>query len=342
MDWDLEGKSSEALEALEQGEPVEVILSRYPEDADSLRPILEMARELQSLPLAYAVSAQQSSRDAMLAEARRLRGRPAPIATRFAVFRRLSFAFAALLFLFIAGGALLARPVSAALPGQPLYPLKRAAETVQMRLTGNPSLLETRFREERREELFALLALGAEAEVDCFGTIRSFTAERWQLDDFVLFIPDETTVEGQPAIGAPVEGKCLVSDGQVFAQDVRITGPGKLPPEPPDPALTPQPTPGPSPTPSVTPTPTATGTVTPESLSPGGPVGPAATPDDDHDDDDDSSDSGGDDNGDDSGSEDSGGDDNVGDDSGSDDDGDDNVRDDSGSDDDGDDSGGDD
>lgn len=336
MERDLEAKSSAALEALEQGEPVEEILSRFPEDADSLRPILEMARELQTLPLAYSVSAQQSSRDAMLAEARRLRGQSRPLVTRFSIFRRLGLAFAALLFLFVAGAALLAQPVSGALPGQALYPVKRAAETMRLRLAADPALLETRFREERREELQALLASGAEAEVDCFGTIRTFSGDRWQTEDFVLFISPESSVRGNPAPGAPFDGRCLVRDGQVFAQNVQITGPGKLPPETPEPAPTPQPALDPSLTPTQTPTLTPTITVTPESVQPGGPLVPAATPDD-HDDDDDNSGPGNrdddhrdDDNSgpgnsdddhrdDDSGSDDSGGDDSGGDDSRSDD-----------------------
>lgn len=329
MNWDFEARTSEALDALEQGELVEAILSRYPEDADALRPILETAHELQTLPLAYSVSARQDSRKAMLDEARRLRGRPAPAITRFSAFRRLSFAFGSLLVLFVAAAALLAQPVSAALPGQALYPVKRAAETIQLRLAADPTVLETRFREERREELQALLAEGAEAEVDCSGAIRTFAEDRWQTDDFVLLITAESAVSGEPATGAPFEGRCLVRDGQVFAQDVRITGPGKLPPEPPTPSPAP---PTPTPTPSVTPmatlTPTPTATVTPEA-APGGPVGPTVTPDDD--DDDDGDDNGGDDNGDDNGGD--GGDDDG-------DDGSDDFSDDSGDDSDDDNSGG--
>lgn len=313
MEQDLEGKSNAALEALEQGEPVEEILSRYPEDADSLRPILEMARELQSLPLAYTVAAQQASRGAMLAEARRLRGRPAPAITRFSVLRRLSFALGALLVLFVASAALLARPVSGALPGQALYPVKRASETIRLRLAADPAPLETRFREERREELQALLARGEEAEVDCFGTIRTFSGDRWHTQDFVLLILAESRVTGSPAPGAPFEGRCLVRDGQLFAQNVRITGPGKLPPDAPERVPTPLPALDPSPTPTQTPT--LTVTVTRESVQPGGPIAPAATPDDDDDDDDDNSGPG---NSDDDGPEDSGGDDSGGDDSGGD------------------------
>lgn len=314
MNWDFEARTSEALDALEQGETVEAILSRYPEDADALRPILETAHELQTLPLAYSVSARQNSRQAMLDEARRLRGRPAPVLTRFSALRRLSFAFGSLLVLFVVAAALLAQPVSAALPGQALYPVKRAAETIRLRLAADPTVLETRFREERREELQALLAEGAEAEVDCFGAIRTFSEDRWQTDDFVLLISAESTVSGAPAIGAPFEGRCLVRDGQLFAQDVRFTGPGKLPPEPPTPSpAPPTPTPTPTVTPTTTLTPTPTATVTP-GAAPGGPVGPTVTPDDDDDDNGDGDDNGGDD-GDDDGSDVS---DEAGDDSGGD------------------------
>jgi hypothetical protein len=279
MDWDFEARSGEALAALDQGETVEAILSRYPEDAEALRPILEMARELQALPLAYSVSGQQASRQAMLAEARRLRDRRTPVFTRFSGLRRLGFALGALLVLFVAASSLLARPVATALPGQALYPLKRAAEDMQLRLAADPAPLATRFLEERRQELLAVVATGQEAELDCAGTIRTIADDRWQTDDFVLFIPAQSAVEGIPAIGAPFEGRCQVRDGQVFALDIRISGPGKLPSELPSPTpAPPSPTPTPTATPTATATPTPTATDTPEASLPGGPV---PTPDDD-------------------------------------------------------------
>lgn len=301
MNSQFEARAITALEALEKGETVETILRRYPEDAAALRPLLETARDLYALPLAYAVSAKQAARNEMLNEAKRLRSQPAARAVLVPAMRRLSLAVATLALLLLVAVGLLAEPATEAVPGDPLYPLKRAGEEVRLRLAADPVALEARYRQERRRELLTLLAEGREAEIDCFGTIRSVAEDRWQLDDLTLFIVADSVISGVPAPGAPVEGMCRVRDGQLHALHLRITGPG----DPLPPTVTPTPTPTveqsqatPAPTATLEPTPTPTPTLESPAVIPAEnpPPAPAAgedeSDDDNGDDDDDDDDDG--------------------------------------------------
>ncbi|MBK9052666.1 MAG: hypothetical protein IPL78_17635 [Chloroflexi bacterium] len=73
MDAVLEGKLIDCLDALERGETLEEILRRYPDDAAALRPLLETAHHLATLPVGYSVNTQRSARNAFLQQAAQLR-----------------------------------------------------------------------------------------------------------------------------------------------------------------------------------------------------------------------------------------------------------------------------
>lgn len=75
MDAAFEAKLIECLDALANGEMLEAILRRYPEDAAALRPMLETAQQLSHMPVGYSVAAQRASRQAFLTQANQLRGR---------------------------------------------------------------------------------------------------------------------------------------------------------------------------------------------------------------------------------------------------------------------------
>lgn len=310
MNPEFEARAIAALEALEHGDSVEAILQRYPEDAPALRPLLEVARDLQSLPAGYTVAAQETSRARMMQEARRLRQKRSPDAAFLPALQRLSLAFAALTLLVLLGAGLLVGRAAEALPGDSLYPLKRAGEGLQLRLAPDSTTLQAQLQQERRRELLVLLADGREAEVECSGTIEAIAEDRWQLDDLTLWLAGTSDIAGVPAVGAQVEGACLVRDGRLYAGSLRVTERGSPPP-----TVTPTPTPAQSPTPSATATATATATPTPtieaatEMPSPAATL-PALGDDDDHDgDDDDNSRPGSGDGDDDDGGDDESGDD---------------------------------
>lgn len=341
MDRELEATFIEAMDALEAGEPVEAILERYPRRADELRPLLETAAALSSVPVAYSVEARQTSREAFLSRAAGLRERWRPAAIPW--WRRFALAFGSLALLLIIVGGLLVGPAGTSLPGDTLYALKLAGEEARLALAGSSAqrhALRERYRRERVSEINALLALGRAAEVSCYGTLRAIEDDVWQLEGLRVEIRAETEIVGQPRPGSEVEGVCRVANDRVTAVTMRVASAPELLPTPTptvtvEPAATETLTPGITPTPSLTPTPTESLTPPATFTSTPPPAGAPADEDDDGRDDD-----GGEDG--DDGNNDGGGSDDAGDDDeGSDDeDGDDGSDDEDGDDDDGDDEGG--
>lgn len=70
-----EARLIEALSALEAGDPVEAILARYPDDAEALRPHLQMALALSQMSLRPSAAARARSHIAFLAAAEEMRER---------------------------------------------------------------------------------------------------------------------------------------------------------------------------------------------------------------------------------------------------------------------------
>ena len=158
----------ESLQALEQGETLDDILSRYPEQADALRPRLQAANWLaqradlfQPRP-AWLSSAKQH----LLAELNR-QATPRSQAWR-SIFARLGFvsrslqgaviAVLVLLFMNVTGQALFAARL--ALPGDLAFSLKYLQEQVRLALSISPvedAILNLHFAQERTLELEELI-----------------------------------------------------------------------------------------------------------------------------------------------------------------------------------------
>lgn len=325
MNSAFEANLVEALDALEAGAPVEEILSRYPEHAEDLRPILDTSRQLSRLPVAYSLSAEAASRDAFLTQAASLRAQERRRPAVAGDWRRLAFSFASLAIFVVLLGGLLVGAAQEALPGQALYPVKRIAEDLRLSLASpvQQETLQEQFAAERREEIYALLASGQEGTVACAGTIEAFDDESWTLDGLVITVEASTVVTGEPALGATAEGVCNVTDGRVVAERLQVEEPTEIQPEP-TPTGTARSTSTATTTPTTTATPTATDptpttmpllqpspTVDPSTPPPGG-ESEALEDSDDPEEDEDESEIGEE--------EDGSGDDDGGDDSGSDDD----------------------
>src|SRR4051812_5033701 len=73
MDSELEINLIECLGRLDDGEPIDRILARYPDHAANLRPLLETATALADLRRAPRETARIASRRAFLAQAHELR-----------------------------------------------------------------------------------------------------------------------------------------------------------------------------------------------------------------------------------------------------------------------------
>jgi hypothetical protein len=271
MDAALEAKLIESLSALEAGESIEDILSRYPEHAARLRPLLETAAALPALRMEPSLEAKSRSREAFLALAAALQGSARPRRARFFSRPLMTFASLALALIIVAGGALAAS--ASALPGDPLYGVKRAVENARLSLASSLSgrgALAAQFEQERISEIAALLDAGREAEVEFTGIIESIQPDAWLVAGLVVRTNEGTRIDGSPQVGlrAQVQGRTL--DGMLIATAIVVEpGAGPTPePEPrptatPKPEVTPSPTGTPTRTLAPTRTPTPTGTPTP-------------------------------------------------------------------------------
>jgi len=215
------------LSALRSGADLDACLGMYPDLAESLRPALEAAQAAMGLtseeiPAAAGIRA----RSTLLAKARTLspsgrRRRMAAQAPRFA------FALlAALLAVFLGGGGLLVAS-AAALPGDPLYGVKRTAEEVRLRLAPSSvrAGLEEEFNDRRASEIGALLSLGRVTPVAFEGVVSGQTVNMWVVGGLQVHLDPQTEVEGLVTIGrtAEVRGETQ-PDGEVRAREILLRG----------------------------------------------------------------------------------------------------------------------
>jgi uncharacterized membrane protein YgcG len=193
------------LQELEQGADIETVLSRYPDLADELRPILETsvnARKMAvSVPSAEVV---QRNRAKVLQHAAQLREAKASPSRRiwFASMRRLAVTLAVLAVLFASGTGLV-RAASTTLPGDNLYPIKRTWEDVLLVFTFNVQqrdALEIEHENERLHELQEVFAEGRSAEVDFAGSVTSQNGNQWTVSDISVVVSAQTEIRGGTVI----------------------------------------------------------------------------------------------------------------------------------------------
>jgi len=250
-----------ALAALESGESLDQALARYPEAADDLRPLLQTAARLRALPGSPRPGAQATSRQAFLAQARSMAAAPQPVSP---VFRRLAFAIGALIIVLGVGAVPVAASASA-LPGEPLYGVKRAVEFAQLALAldrASRDMLEQRFQQERFNEIKALMSRpggSGGALVDITGALESVAGNRWLVDGMLVRIDDSTRLDGALVDGAQARVQGRLEDGVLIASEITTLGGAAA-----TATGTPTPTPGPTDTMTVTiPPPPATPTPAP-------------------------------------------------------------------------------
>jgi hypothetical protein len=213
------------LDLLAEGDTIEQILERYPEQQAALRPFLKTAVQLSTLATHPTVAAKERSSQAMLRTAAGMRsaGRPRP-SIAFIVRRLLTPVASFALLLFLVGG--LALIVSASsLPGDGLYGAKRLVETIRLSPLASPetraSLLES-FNEERIREVKALLRAGRDAEVEYEGTIGEVAAGYLMVASIRVEIGDETKIDGSPQVGALAQVRGRTRSGTLTATTIVV------------------------------------------------------------------------------------------------------------------------
>lgn len=270
MDEHLEAALVDCLDALEQGQPIDQVLARYPELASELRPMLKTAVTLPQLNVQPSLAAQHRSRDAFLAQAAAQKEvktvRPSP----WFNLRRILMPIASLALIMILFAAGLGPLSAGALPGDTLYEVKLLVENARSAFAANPAAdaaLTEQFNQRRIQEIGALLVQNRTADVAFTGEIEVIQPGLWTISGLTTEITGGTQIlGGDPLIGqmAKVDGR--TENGSLIAAIITLL-PTDLPPTAVPthtPPATSEPTETETPTVTHTYTPTPTATNTPE------------------------------------------------------------------------------
>ena len=265
-----------ALDLLEQGETVEQILARHPETAAQLRPYLIAAAGLGDTAVAAAPAVQQAAKATFLQHAAAIQTQPRPAAKVW--LRRAAVSIVTLMLILFSGSALLGLAASEALPGDTLYGAKLLVETVRLDLSTDPQAaaeMVERLRQERVEEIAALIAANRREPVTLRGTLGEQIPAGWLVEGIAVAVNDATDVHGALESGFVVQVTGTTGDGVLAAALIEVIS-GRLPQaeqEPPpvvptlpatsQPSATPRPSLTPEQQPTLTPTPPAPTAVTP-------------------------------------------------------------------------------
>jgi len=184
---------NECLDRLASGETLEQCLQSYPEQAAQLEPLLQMAQAVIKasaiLPRAeFKARARYEFRSALQTEATKRRQ---PL---FSLRRRWSVALMVVSILLLAGGGT-AAAASNSMPDSPLYPVKLAAEQVQLTLT--PSDIG-------KARLCAVLADRRVAEIICMadkGDAQRVELATQRLDERLEMLTELASAEEEGAPG---------------------------------------------------------------------------------------------------------------------------------------------
>jgi hypothetical protein len=213
------------LQAMMTGASLESCLRLYPELAADLRPALEAAVLLHQPEVVAEPAAVIRSRNRMLAQAAQARTRR----RRAAISRplpRMAFALAALLVAFTAGWGGLTTAAAQSLPGETLYPVKRAQEVIQLQMVRDSQErkeLERAYNGRREAEARELLRLGRMGPVTFEGVVENLEASYWQISGLAIALSDQTVVEGivKPGDSVIVTGTTR-PEGDILASKVRL------------------------------------------------------------------------------------------------------------------------
>jgi hypothetical protein len=190
------------LQEIETGADLESVLSRYPDLADELRPILEASAGAKNMAIpAPSPAVVQRNRAKVLQHAARMREAniKSPRRFWFASLRRLAVTLAVVALLFVSGTGLVGAS-SNTLPGDNLYPVKRTWEGVRLFFTFNPmerEALEVEHENERLHEVQEVLAEGRSTEVDFNGLVTSQDGNEWVVANVRVLISVQTELRDQ-------------------------------------------------------------------------------------------------------------------------------------------------
>ena len=219
----------DCLQAIELGDTIETVVSRYPEFADELRPILETALSAKNKNM-FGVSpvVVRRNRAKLLQHAAQMREGKLKRSSQgvwFASLRRVVVTLIVLTAVF-ASGTSLVRASSSTVPGDRLYPVKRTWEDVLVFATFNMQhreVLELEQENKRLEELQELFEKGRSASVDFSGLVTTQNTDQWSVSGINVLISPQTKLPQDPIlVGTGVHVVGHAQNGLVQAESIEL------------------------------------------------------------------------------------------------------------------------
>jgi len=223
---DIETILEESLQRLQAGESLEKVLSRYPEQAAELKPLLKAA--LSARQVAFNIRPSPPAQSQSLAGFLRAAGSESlgqPVQRQRRIFPNFSIQLrlaALVVILVIVAGSLGVVAVSAqSLPGDQLYPVKLVTEQTRLWLVRNPIQrlqLEQSFDQERAGEVQELIQRSRSSNVEYYGLLTQMDSSGWVVSGVKVTTTSSTSIQGgvRPGIYIQVEG-LLEPDGVLVA-----------------------------------------------------------------------------------------------------------------------------
>ena len=213
----------ECLIQLQDGIPLEKVLSSYPAQEAELRPLLETARRLSKAAEAPPMHIQQRSRAGFLDKAARLSFRK-KVSFWQRTSLRLAGAVVLALVLVFSGIWGVTQTSASSLPGDSLYPVKRSVENMRLHFAPNDSTrqnLEHEFDQRRNSEVQELIKDKRSAPVTFSGKVERSSSGGWTVNGVPVEIPDDDQNELSQGHEVEIEGVSK-EDGRVWATVVQV------------------------------------------------------------------------------------------------------------------------
>ena len=217
----------EVLEARDAGKTLEEALGAYPQFAEELRSMIEAATAISSATIrpGKITASRERSRARMLEYAAQMRKHNAVASSPRRQWR---FSFAALIIsaiiLLSSTGIWVASAQS--LPGDPLYELKRSAETLNRSLVSKKTSrynLDIAYRQRRVEEVSRLLELKRIEAVTFEGLLLGQEHGVWQVENLAIIVHTDTQLSGPLTLGDEVEVQGITTaSGAVLATEIKL------------------------------------------------------------------------------------------------------------------------
>ncbi len=226
------------LQEIENGVDIDLVLFRYPEHADELRPLLEVSVNARSIAIPEpSTDVIRRNRSKVLQHAAQMREAKAPSACRLwsVPLRRALVTLIVVGVLFISSTGLV-RAASTTLPGDNLYPVKRTWEDVNILFTFNVQTREAlavEHENERLDELKNVFAAGRSVPVDFSGLVTRQNADLWLVAGIPVAVSTQTELPTQSiVVGNAIHVLGLTQkDGAVLAQRIELLSAGTPLPE---------------------------------------------------------------------------------------------------------------